>query len=235
MNNFYDKPIKLIIVLLVFLGILTSCLNDNSRSKIKEEPSNKIIKKIRETEFKTVDKFGEIQKGDILSVTITLYNEKGKKSERNFYKTDGSLEKKYVYTYDNKGNRLETKVYYSTGNLNFRYTYNNDEKGNPVEINEFYPDGSLGGRITVRFDDKGNGMEEIHYNPDKSLERRVLYKYDNKSNPIEESGFEKTGKIFYSIINNYEKYDKEGNWLVSKRKSNDLSIIAREIEYYQIK
>jgi hypothetical protein len=94
------------------------------------------VKTLTETEFKVVNKFGEIQKGEIIDKDIYTFNEIGNKIEKTHYGSDGSLIENDIYKYDDKGNKTEENQYNSAGSLTSKSTYKYSDKDNMTEEEE---------------------------------------------------------------------------------------------------
>lgn len=116
-------------IILATLSVL--CLASYGQLEKKTEKKNDLteenlkgkVKSIKETTYKAVDKFGQIEKGDVLNNYFNIYNEKGNKIEDNFYDSDGNLSSKDTYEYDEKGNMIEENWYESDGSLYEKHTY----------------------------------------------------------------------------------------------------------------
>ena len=182
---------KIILVILSVL-CLVSCNQSEKKNDLTEENLKGKVKSITENTYEAVDKFGQIEKGDILvdsSAVYTddghfkIYNEKGNKIEENYYNSNGSLIYKNTYKYDEKGNKIEENYYNSNGRLYSKTTYKYDEKGNMIEDN-FYDsdDGSLIYKNTYKYDEKGNIIEENHYDSNGRLDSKYTYEYDKNNN-----------------------------------------------------
>ena len=131
---------KIILVILSVL-CLVSCNQSEKKNDLTEENLKGKVKSITENTYEAVDKFGQIEKGDVLvdsSAVYTddgrfkIYNEKGNKIEENYYNSNGSLIYKNTYKYDEKGNKIEENYYNSNGRLYSKTTYKYDEKGNMI-------------------------------------------------------------------------------------------------------
>ncbi len=225
--------IPAIILLSAIYGISFSCSNEKAKKGEKTVTSKAKIKSIRETEFKAIDKFGETQKGDIQRVIITHGKQNGNKSDRSYYDPDGSLNEKGIYEYDEKGNIYAVNVYNSAGNLEYRFLFKDDEKGNVVEMDKLNPNNDLMSKEIIRNDDKGNEIERNIYNSEGKLENKIITEYDDKNYELEQRAYDKNGKLVESATYKYEKYDKEGNWLIKITKGTDFLVTERGIEYYE--
>ena len=189
---------------IILATLSASCNQSEKKNDLTEENLKGKVKSIKETTYKAVDKFGQIEKGDVLNNYFNIYNEKGNKIEDNFYDSDGNLSSKDTYEYDEKGNNIEKNNYDSDGSLNSKTTYKYDKKGNKIEDNSYDSDGSLNSKTTYKYDEKGNMIE---YNTDGRFGEKYTYKYE---------------------------YDKNNNWIqqVTYEDNKPIQITERIIEYY---
>lgn len=132
---------KIILVILSVL-CLVSCNQSEKKNDLTEENLKGKVKSITENTYEAVDKFGQIEKGDILvdsSAVYTddghfkIYNEKGNKIEENYYNSNGSLIYKNTYKHDKNVNIIEECRYNKFGRLREKDTYKYDENGNNIE------------------------------------------------------------------------------------------------------
>ena len=199
---------KIILAILSVLR-LVSCKQSEKKNDLTEENLKGKVKSIKEITYEAVEKFGQIEKGNVLYCLsyFTIYNEKGNKIEKNHYEFDGRLDYKVTYKYDENGNKIEKNDYDSDGSLDSKTTYKYDEKGNIIEINNYNSDGSLYSKHTYKYDEKGNIIEINNYNSDGRLKNTYTYKYE---------------------------YDKNNNWTQRIEYKNTIpnSITERIIEYY---
>ena len=147
---------KIILVILSVL-CLVSCNQSEKKNDLTEENLKGKVKSITENTYEAVDKFGQIEKGDVLvdsSAVYTddghfkIYNEKGNKIEENYYNSNGSLIYKNTYKYDEKGNIIEENHYDSNGRLDSKYTYEYDKNNNWTQRIEYK--NTIPHRITER-------------------------------------------------------------------------------------
>ena len=208
---------KKIILATLSVLYLVSYGQSKKKNDLTEENLKGKVKSIKETTYEAVDKFGQIEKGNVFydrfsllfnSPFTIIYNEKGNKIEKNYYNSDGSLKSKTTYKYDKKGNNIEENTYDSDSRLNFKATYKYNEKGNIIEKNYYDSDGRLNFKATYKYDKKGNNIEYNICYSDGSLDK-TTYKYK------------------------YE-YDKNNNWTqqVTYENNKPTQITERIIEYY---
>ena len=232
---------KIILAILSVL-CLVSCNQSEKKNDLTEENLKGKVKSITENTYEAVDKFGQIEKGDILvdsSAVYTdygrfkIYNEKGNKIEENYYNSNGSLDFKDTYKYDEKGNKIEKNRYNSDGSLYYKVTYKYDGKGNKIEVNHYDSNGSLILKYTYKYDENGNKIEECWYNEDGSLIVKFTPKYDENGNMMEVNNYDSNGSLHKKFTYKYE-YDKNNNWTQRIEYKNTIpnSITERIIEYY---
>ena len=172
---------KIILVILSVL-CLVSCKQSEKKNDLTEENLKGKVKSIKETPYEAVDKFGQIEKGNVLYdnfiFPFTIYDEKGNKIEENHYDSDGNLSSKDTYEYDEKGNNIERNWYDSDGSLNYKYTYKYDEKGNMIEYNT---DGRFGEKYTYKYeyDKNNNWIQQVTYEDNKPIQitERIIEYY----------------------------------------------------------
>ena len=182
---------KIILVILSVL-CLVSCNQSEKKNDLTEENLKGKVKSITENTYEAVDKFGQIEKGDVLvdsSAVYTddghfkIYNEKGNKIEENYYNSNGRLYSKTTYKYDEKGNMIEDNFYDSDdGSLIYKNTYKYDEKGNKIEEYHYDEDGKFNYKNTYKYDEKGNNIEKNNYDSNGRLDSKYTYEYDKNNN-----------------------------------------------------
>ena len=206
---------KKIILAILSVLCLVSCNQSEKKNDLTEENLKGKVKSITENTYEAVDKFGQIEKGDVLVDSSAVYTDDG-----------------HFKIYNEKGNKIEENYYNSNGRLYSKTTYKYDEKGNMIEDN-FYDsdDGSLIYKNTYKYDEKGNKIEEYHYDEDGKFNYKYTYKYDEKGNIIEENHYDSNGRL--DSKHTYE-YDKNNNWTQRIEYKNTIPhrITERIIEYY---
>ena len=204
---------KIILVILSVL-CLVSCNQSEKKNDLTEENLKGKVKSITENTYEAVDKFGQIEKGDILVDSSAVYTDDG-----------------HFKIYNEKGNKIEENYYNSNGSLIYKTTYKYDEKGNKIEENYYNSNGRLYSKTTYKYDEKGNKIEEYHYDEDGKFNYKYTYKYDEKGNNIEKNNYDSNGRLDSKYT--YE-YDKNNNWTQRIEYKNTIPhrITERIIEYY---
>ena len=172
--------------------------------------------------------------GSLFSKNIYNYDAKAKQLEVGIYDgDDGSLLMKIISKYDSKGNKVEENRCFSEGSSCVKHVYKYDNKGNRVEESLYDVDGNLENKNICTYDSKGNRIEENCYAIDGSLSWKSVNTYDDKGNLIEWSRYASDGSLWQKAIHKYD-YDKRGNWIVKTTYENDAPtyVEVREIEYF---
>ena len=201
---------KIILVILSVL-CLVSCKQSEKKNDLTEENLKGKVKSITENTYEAVDKFGQIEKGDVsyYAYAVTIYNEKGNKIEENHYNSYGMLYEKYTYKYDENGNNIE-ECHYEDGILSKKHTYKYDENGNNIQKRRYYyKNGKFNSKssYTYKYDENGNNIEECHYLTDGKIDYKTTYKYDEKGNKIEICRYDYDNLSYKYTY----KYDEKGN------------------------
>ena len=226
---------KIILVILSVL-CLVSCNQSEKKNDLTEENLKGKVKSITENTYEAVDKFGQIEKGDVLydrDFSFTIYDKNGNKIEYISYDSDGRLDSKYTYKYDENGNMIEDNSYDSDG-LYYKYTYKYDEKGNEIECISYDSDSRLNFKATYKYNEKGNIIEKNYYDSDGRLNFKATYKYDKKGNNIEYNICYSDGSLDKTTYKYKYEYDKNNNWTqqVTYENNKPTQITERIIEYY---
>lgn len=233
----------------ICLILATSCKTNNNFKRLED---NQVVygkvKSIKETLYSLKEKFGELQRDGVPSIsyywfdektnlikeqisggswdsTILKYDSENKLIEEDNY-DDGAIQAKTVYEYSN-GNtkRKESYIY---GNILHISVSKFDKNMNRVELNEYEDDGTPSTKHTYEYDSKGNLIKESYQLPKEKI-NWIQYKYDSKNNRIAEKRGESIGFTY-----KFEKFDKYGNWLKQTAVSDDpFYIIERQIDYYK--
>ena len=139
------------------------CNCNAQTNDLKEMGYSGDIESIISTDYELYSKFGEEQIGNMISKSISKFNNDGNELEYFNYDLDGNLLWKHKKTYDEKGDLLEECGYnYSDGNKDWKHKYKYDEKGNLLE-ECIFDSGCLHWKYTYTYDEKGNRIEEKYY------------------------------------------------------------------------
>lgn len=205
---------KLFLILL-FPIIIFGCSKLKAENDLEKENLKGKIKSIKYTAYVAIEKFGEIEKGEVLSFF---------KNEETFYNKDGFITEKIKFNGD--FTVRETK----------KISYNEEYK--PTEENYFDKNNQLLRKIKYHYVDTLISQENT-YNSDGKLIRNIKYQYDKNNNKIKEETTDSTGNQSKLFL--YE-YDQNKNLLETKSYSNGKLLSSaqfiydkkgRKIEYYR--
>jgi len=119
------KPIILIPVLIILgISLLSSCSNNQFENSLTEKHLIGKVKTLEETKYKAVDKFGELQKEEVLVKFSYNFDKYGNLTDKNEYYPDGRLKLKSCFKYDKKNKVLEENKYNFDGGLSEKTVYN---------------------------------------------------------------------------------------------------------------
>lgn len=229
---------KAILIATIF-GTITSASYGQAKKRDWSEVTLKgHIKSITENHYFTIEKFGEIKKGELRSSLSCIFDDKGNIVEKNIYGSDGSLTQKTIYKYDENNNKIEVSDYagdgsltqkqiykyagnrnmmeynmYQEGKLKQKFTYKRDSNGNSLEETEYGEDGKLGWKSVnkYKYDRNGNMIEKNYYSIDGKYTGKQTYKYDSDNNKIGCNSYEADGRL--SDWKESYKYDGNGNMI----------------------
>jgi len=140
-------------------------------------------------------------------VSTTRYDEKGNTLEEAFYKPNGSLAVKVVYSYDRGGLHAEESVFKADASTPSRLVYHHDEAGRLIEKMIYRADGTFDWKVAYGYDQKGNKSEVAVYQADGSLSAKRRYLYDGEGNEIEEAVYSDKALVSKGTF----RYDAAGN------------------------
>lgn len=170
-------------------------------------------------EFKT----NIIDNQTYISIIIKKYNKQNQLIETNIYKTDGTLDSKFLYEYNKSGKVIVENFYDENGNLNDKGTYKYDEYGKIVEFIEF------GDKTITEY--KKDETINTTFNSENELEYKTIFK-ENKKYSITEY-YDGENKLWKK---ENRSFDKKKNWIEIIEYKGEICIperiITREIEYY---
>lgn len=143
---------------------------------------------------------------------------------------ESTLTGKTIFTYI--GDNVNEEISYDgNGKLLSKTIYSYENEGKIIRSSKFNANGERGVSSLKILDDVGNLIEYNKYDPYNNFYSNFRDSYDAYGNIITESN--NYGKSSSSRSHEYE-YDKQGNWIKDKIKSNDIYVIEkRTIEYYQ--
>jgi hypothetical protein len=225
------KPAYTIIILLcAFAG---ACVQPAQKKAGECEAK---IKSTHVTEYKAVDKFGELTKGEVLFdlFYIPEYDENGYITEEIAYDADNELIEKTTFKYDEKGTIIEAYWYNPDGSLKSKYVNECDDAGRVKAQTVYNHDGSVRAKFIVEYDKNGVRTESNGYDFDGRLVEYM--RYDGQKNLVENILYDADGNVSDSFTWKYE-YDENDNWTkrITCRGEGEIAeeIAERTIEYYE--
>jgi len=214
--------IRIVVIIFFIPNFISSCGNLNN--DLHDYNLKGKVKSVRETSYKAIDRFGEIQKGDIIdefslfSNYYVLYNNRGNILTEIEYDLDGSIDNKSTYSYD-KNNRVLEIIWLNNDGSQDRWISKYDEHGYLVEDKWYEDDGSLYLKYQYVNDNNGNILSTSCYAADGTLKSKFIKKYDQKNNLLEHKEYNSLGEI---ILEQQNRYDKSGNRIEKIYKRSDF-------------
>lgn len=199
------------------LLILLSCNSNKSiKSDLISENLNGSIKSFTEIQYKAIEKFGEIEKGEILTESTdhltgiyeVNFNIQGDIILEVSYNSNGSIYSKTQYVFNTKGVKFGANTYNAENKLDGMELLTYDENNNLIDYSILNADSSLYWRYKNKFDRDGNKIESMHYNSEGMALTKELYKFDSNGHRIEWTTYAPNGD--YQSQTNYIN-DKNGN------------------------
>ena len=113
------------ILSLFFVGLFLIGFSqkEEKQTDLEKENLKGKVKSVTETQYRSVEKFGELQKGNLYEKYTFKYDYKGNKTEFADYNSDGSLRDKrtFKYEYDSKGNWTKRVSYLTQSEITKPY------------------------------------------------------------------------------------------------------------------
>jgi hypothetical protein len=255
------KELKLNILVLNVLLIVISCGNqENIKNDLTDNNLKGKVKSVDEALYIPIEKFGNVEKGELdlghyrsydehgNEVSYTVYNKyrrdlqdtiiyayqkNGLPLEYSHYKKDGKLDSKIVCKYDDKWNRIELNVLNSDGKVKYKNLYSYDGNGNRIKWECFKSGSILNNTETYIYDNKNRIVKIVFYKRDGSLYSENIFQYNENGEVIEDHQYIANDKSYKSHYE-YKSFDKYGNWLIKIDYLNDSlhRYVERKIEYY---
>lgn len=228
-KEYMKKTIGL--VLLFFACSQSDIKNDLTKMGLKGSVSKVVV-----TEYKAVEKFGEIEKGDVISTDSFLFNKYGYLIEK-----DESLifNMKTKLKYDEKNKLIERNEYNSKGELMMKTTFKYDTNDNIIEELKYDNNDELITKSVLKYDKSVNTITKTTYKKDNSVQDSVITKYNSNNLELEQNDFfmytryvstysDKNELSLFAIYSGssdskptlsektvfkYDDYDQHGNWL----------------------
>jgi hypothetical protein len=169
---------------------------------------------------------------------------------KNQFDNSGKLFVKYIFKYDGQGKQTEfdmnsdAQPQMRLAKINYRCIYKYDELGNRISAEQYIDNNKLTMKTTSRYNDQHQRIqsdEESFFG--KAVNKSIVaYTYDNAGNLIKSEIYDTDGNLTGGNSVSYDKFDKQGNWLIqtSSYRGHSLyqgdftftTITKREIQYY---
>jgi len=220
------------------------------------------VMSIEEYSYKPESETNEDQKEKgsfILQETSgTLFNDEGRITEKFYFDTTGTINKKEVCVYDNTGRKIETNTYNPEGILIYKEVYKYDANWKEIERTISKADSSLFKKFEIKYNNRGQMVEVYKYDSTGGLEVRDVYKYRDYKEPFEINRYLLGRLVFiwtfeYDSLGNITSYEQNaelnhrykkryylyefdsiGNWTKQVAFENEeiISGVEREIKYW---
>ena len=185
------------------------------------------VKKITETNYELINKFGDYSKGRVIHCFQKEYNIEGCvfiKTDYEYNSCSHPYYHRYFYKYNSKGDVIELTKSNESSSLEGKTIYKYDVKGDITEENEYNSNGSLILRKTFKHNTKGYKIEENNYNTHYgNLYLIIRYIYDIKGNKIEENTYNEhnflVGKETFKYNINGDKIEEKSYYSNNRFKS----------------
>ena len=223
----------------IFLAcVLTSFISSCSQNKSQDNDLLKLnlkedIKKIKQFTYVAIEKFGEIQKGEIQpniffpenQNMILVFDNNGYIKEKENFDKAGIYNGKTINNYNEQKIIISVIGYDNKGNIDYSQKGIYDaEKMTVKSIINYSKDYSV---QTIDYYDNSNRKIKIDwYREDGKLSSRTIFKYDKKGNIIEENIYTSDGKLYSK---NQNIFNNEG-YKIEKITSNDS---GQKNEYFK--
>ncbi len=203
------------IVLISFIiTLLFGCNSDDDDKIYHYSPADNsligYVKSYTELSYKTVERFGKIEKGAYNYGFKEIMDVNGNLIKAYSYAADKTIIGKRNYQYNNHKNIIEVKYFNPKGKLLFKreYIYNDKEMLIEISRHAFIP--SLKDRerhVIYKYCENGLLAEIDYYDRRGSLKQKTINKYDEKRRKIESFEYSSYGSLRYSITYEYDEFD----------------------------
>jgi len=144
------------LILLLFIPLVFACSDEHNDLNSADFNLKGKVKSVHTTHYSTVEKFGEVIKGQVI---------------------DDTMHFKYYFKKD--GNYFKQELYLGTMLVGVdKLEFNNLEI--PIQRNSYDSDGKLLSVRKIESNDKGKPSEVLGYSDDGELKSKSLYQYDDK-------------------------------------------------------
>ena len=176
------------LILLLFIPLVFACSDEHNDLNSAEFKLKGKVKSVHTTYYSTVEKFGEVIKGQAIDDTIN-----------------------YKYYFKKDGNYFKAELYLGTMLVGVdKLEFNNLEI--PIQSNSYDSDGTLLFVRKIESNDKGKPSEVLGYSDDGELKSKSLYQYDDKGRLTVKQAFLLDAEGSWVKISEIKKkYDRNGS------------------------
>ena len=212
-----------LLILLVFS--VCGYTQNTEITKVPEHPTSEDsitffgkIKSVRETSYEAVEKFGEVSKGEKLSIEVFKCDNKKNLIEYEYGQNDRYIdiivyrEHKTIIKYDNTGKKIEKKTY-ADEKLDSTITWKYNDKGSVIEKNTYDTDNNLFGKTKWKYNDKNKLIEEGYYDSLGNAVSKEIKEYDARGYYTGHTKYE-NGKLAWKCTH---QLDDRGNQIHNVR------------------
>ncbi len=213
---------------LIYSSVALGQKTDWQRFKLKGE-----VASVTELEY-AAQKLGKaVDKGELKSKTVYLYNDSGYRTGFTSYGADGVLTSRSEYNYNDSGRLVDVKRYRGDGGLNVTTTYKYDKLGNESEERNTDPSGLMFMSAKGKYDLNGNRIVYDRFDQFGHLFLKSNLRYDKNGNEIEEREYDSHESLQFKTSYEYSEYDSKGNWQRRVMYKNEVPkiIVERKLEY----
>lgn len=225
-----------IALLIITIGILTSCTNNNDWNTFGLKGQIKIY---IERNYEAEKKFGEWGKGDIeyYGHNRCSFDSKGNYQWIEYLDEDYELSGKLIPKREN-GDVIEESYYDKDGKLISKTKIIHKSKGE-LEYIGYDKDGEKTTQGKSNFANNRIIKQQYQKFEDNNVkeEYTIVYEYDKDRNLVSQIQTDKKGEITYSLKIEYLAFDENKNWTKrliydSEKGEEPENIVTREYEYY---
>lgn len=228
-------------MILIFISCSNNEYNDIHNYNLKGQ-----VKKITETKYKAIEKYGNWEKGELLSnETTTEFNRAGYITKIELISEFGGLTR---WTHKYSGDTcIETNYIYDADGQLSAYGYSSNKNPTITKITRKYS-GDLVTEEHLDENDKLQNIIKIEIENDRIVREFQYNKFDKLSYEVVQSYYsngdlkeykvimyqkENTDTLYYFL--EYLDKDNFGNWIenLSFDDNNEYIITERSIEYYE--
>ena len=219
---------KTIFFLSVIFFTNWGCVTTNIENDLLKRNIKGKVKSITYNTYYAVEKFGEIERGELTPNDIFF-----KQSLIEKFNLAGNISevlnswdvKRKVYTYDNKNQLIEEKYVgrniYGTQIFKFKY----DKNGKEIECIQYDISNKVVSKTINIYDEILNKIESNQYDGNGNLMNKIKCKYF-EGNLVEENCYNSIGELSYKDI---FSYDNNGFKIEEVRYDGKMKIISKSV------